>query len=65
METLKPYTLNFAPSEMARAERVARKIPEFESKKSPLIRTALREYLDRKESELNDRAEQDNDREAA
>ncbi len=54
-EPLKPHTLNFSPSEIERADRVLKEMPEYENTRSRLIRQALREFLDRKERELSDR----------
>lgn len=59
MEALKPYTLKFSPTEIERADRLVKRIPEFEGKRSPLVRLALREYIDRKERELEGRESQE------
>lgn len=54
-ETLRPYTINYYPSDIERADRIVERSPEYENNRSRLHRQALRELIDRKERELAER----------
>lgn len=52
----KPVIFKEDPEMIAQMDRVAKQIPAFEGNRSVLIRVAIREFIQRHEAEMKERA---------